>query len=119
MNDFFTEGVIVAFIGLVSMAIGKKISNQPIEQNNVFEQQGKLLEHFKSEFERLDKEMDELRQTMDERDLQHKLERDKWERERQSIMKENERLNLRVTLLEEALEDRGVNVEEIIEKGDK
>ena len=112
MNLEQLTALFIAVGGLVT-ALSTWIKNKGDKKQSSIDEWKELASNYKKDYQDLKDRFEGLESRVDERDYQHRLERDKWKRERESILRENMELNDRITVLEEALIQEGIDVDEL------
>lgn len=112
MNLEQLTALLVAVGGLVT-ALSTWVKNKGDKKRSSIDEWKELASNYKKDYQDLKNKFADLESRIDKRDYQHRLERDKWKRERESILQENMDLNVRITILEEALIQEGIDVDEL------
>ena len=105
-------GIITALGALLNHLGNKKKIDFDRNRDSVTEWK-EIANTYKQDYKKLVDRLEELETTVKESNDQHRLERDKWKQERESILRENSDLNERITVLEEALVQEGIDVDEL------
>ena len=112
MNLEELTALFIAVGGLVT-ALSTWVKNKGDKKKASIDEWKELASNYKKDYQDLKNKFADLESRVDERDYQHRLERDKWKREREDILRENMDLNDRITILEEALIQEGIDVDEL------
>ena len=112
MNLEQLTALFIAVGGLVT-ALSTWIKNKGDKKQSSIDEWKELANSYKEDYQDLKNKFKDLENRMDERDYQYQLERDKWKKERENILQENFDLNKRITVLEEALIQEGIDVDEL------
>lgn len=112
MNLEQLTALFIAVGGLVT-ALSTWVKNKGDKKRSSIDEWKELASNYKKDYQDLKDKFAGLESRVDKRDYQHRLERDEWKREREGILQENFDLNVRITVLEEALIQEGIDVDEL------
>ena len=112
MNLEQLTALFIAVGGLVT-ALSTWVKNKGDKKQSSIDEWKELASNYKKDYQDLKNKFADLESRVDKRDYQHRLERDEWKREREDILQENFDLNVRITVLEEALIQEGIDVDEL------
>lgn len=110
MNLESITALFIAVGGMVT-ALATWAKHQGDKKTTSISEWKEIASNYKRDYLEIDKKIDELEGRIEERDYRHQLERNEWKKEREEMAQENMELNLRITILEEALIQEGVDVE--------
>lgn len=100
-------------VGGVVTALSTWVKNQGDKKQSSIDEWKDLASSYKKDYQDIRKKFIELEERIDERDYQHQLERNKWKQERENMIRVNDTLSNRITVLEEALIQEGIDVDEL------
>ena len=105
--------LLVAVVAGAFTFAGVLVKSLPQNKQNEFTRLESIIERLDSDLEDTRAEIKKMKSTMEERDLNHRLERNKWNKEREKIIEENKRLEERVDKLEDAMMKEGLDPHDI------
>lgn len=112
MNLEQLTALFIAVGGLVT-ALSTWVKNKGDKKRSSIDEWKELSETYKADYQDIRKKFIELEERIDERDYQHQLERNQWKQERENMIRVNGTLSNRITVLEEALIQEGIDVDEL------
>ena len=112
MNLEQLTALFIAVGGLVT-ALSTWVKDKGDKKQSSIDEWKELSETYKADYQDIRKKFIELEERIDEGDYRHQLERNKWKQERENMIRVNGTLSNRITVLEEALIQEGIDVDEL------